>query len=81
MIFLKWPVLRICVEVFGFINLFGDFFPVMLGFLRSMPVVGPVLWGPYIGSVCPPFSGTLSSVSICVCVSCWGLFRVITVVW
>jgi hypothetical protein len=52
MIFLKWPVIGICVEVFGFINLFGDFFPVVLGFLRSLPFIGPVLRGPYIGPVC-----------------------------
>jgi len=41
----------ICVEVFGFINLFGDFFPVVLGFLRQFPVIGPILRGPYIGPV------------------------------
>ena len=51
LIFLKWPVVGICVEVFGFINLFGDFFPVVLGFLRQLPVVGPILRGPYIGPV------------------------------
>ena len=51
LIFLKWPVVGICVEVFGFINLFGDFFPVVLGFLRQLPFIGPVLRGPYIGAV------------------------------
>lgn len=48
---MKWPILGIIVEVFGFINLFGDFFPVVLGFLRQLPVVGSVLRGPYIGPV------------------------------
>ena len=52
LIFLKWPIVGIAVEVFGFINLFGDFFPVVLGFLRQLPFVGPVLRGPYIGAVC-----------------------------
>ena len=53
MIFLKWPVVGICVELFGFVNLFGDFFPVVLGFLRQLPFIGPVLRGPYIGPVFP----------------------------
>jgi hypothetical protein len=39
------------VELFGFINLFGDFFPVVLGFLRQLPFVGPVLRGPVVGPV------------------------------
>jgi hypothetical protein len=41
----------ISVELFGFINLFGDFFPVILGFLRQLPFIGPVLRAPYIGPV------------------------------
>ena len=53
LIFLKWPVVGISVELFGFINLFGDFFPVVLGFLRQLPFIGPVLRGPYIGTVHP----------------------------
>ena len=39
------------MELFGFINLFGDFFPVVLGFLRQLPFIGPILRGPVIGPV------------------------------
>ena len=59
LIFLKWPVIGISVEFFGLINLFGDFFPVVLGFLRQLPFIGPVLRGPYIGPVTNPIKMTL----------------------
>jgi len=58
LIFLKWPIIGISIEVFGFINLFGDFFPVILGFLRSLPVVGPILRGPYIGPALDRVAGS-----------------------
>ncbi|CEP00178.1 Got1/Sft2-like family [Plasmodiophora brassicae] len=38
-----WPVIGIAVELFGMINLFGNFFPVIVTFLRSLPVIGPLL--------------------------------------
>lgn len=50
---MKWPIVGISIELFGFINLFGDFFPVVLGFLRQLPFIGTVLRGPYIGPVHP----------------------------
>ena len=34
------------VEVFGILNLFGNFFPIILSLLRNMPVIGPVLQHP-----------------------------------
>lgn len=43
LVFLKWPVIGMAIELFGFINLFGDFFPVVLSFLRKMPVIGTFL--------------------------------------
>jgi hypothetical protein len=47
-------MIGISVELFGFINLFGDFFPVVLGFLRQLPFIGPMLRAPYIAPVPSP---------------------------
>lgn len=52
LVFLKWPFIGVIIEVFGFINLFGDFFPVVVGFLRRLPVIGNVLSAPGISKVC-----------------------------
>merc|ERR1719270_601476 len=31
-----WPIIGVCVELFGFINLFGDFFPSFLAWLQHI---------------------------------------------
>eukprot|EP01128_Nolandella_sp_AFSM9_P012053 TRINITY_DN8917_c0_g1_i1.p1 TRINITY_DN8917_c0_g1~~TRINITY_DN8917_c0_g1_i1.p1 ORF type:complete len:137 (+),score=18.08 TRINITY_DN8917_c0_g1_i1:157-567(+) len=43
-----YTIVGLAVEVFGFVNLFGNFFPLALAFMRRMPVVGTVLSWPYI---------------------------------
>ncbi|ODQ52509.1 Got1-domain-containing protein [Saitoella complicata NRRL Y-17804] len=48
MVLIKWPITGVAVELFGFLNLFGSFFPVILSFLRSLPVIGPVVRHPAI---------------------------------
>ncbi|KAG8998010.1 Golgi Transport [Tulasnella sp. JGI-2019a] len=48
LVFCKWPIIGMLVEVFGFLNLFGDFFPVIVTFLRQVPGIGTVLSMPYI---------------------------------
>ncbi|KAI9293763.1 Got1-domain-containing protein [Neoconidiobolus thromboides FSU 785] len=48
MVFLKWRVIGLMIEVVGFINLFGDFFPIILRFLRSIPFVGTLLNFPFV---------------------------------
>ncbi len=45
LVFIKHPIIGILIEVFGFVNLFGDFFPVILSFLTRLPVIGPWLTG------------------------------------
>ncbi|UZJ52198.1 hypothetical protein CBS101457_001518 [Exobasidium rhododendri] len=43
LVFAKWTIIGMMVELFGFLNLFGDFFPVILNFLRQMPFIGTAL--------------------------------------
>lgn len=40
------PVIGMASEAWGFVNLFGDFFPVAVSFLRRVPVIGNVLSMP-----------------------------------
>ena len=37
------PVLGITLEIFGLLNLFGNMFPILLMFLRNLPVVGDLI--------------------------------------
>jgi len=46
LVFIKWPMIGIFIELFGFINLFGDFFPVILSFMRNLPIIGNILNKP-----------------------------------
>ena len=46
-----WTFIGFVVEFFGFINLFGDFFPVVLNFLRQVPLLGTLLNLPVIRDV------------------------------
>ncbi|KAJ2778541.1 Golgi Transport [Coemansia javaensis] len=57
LVLVKWPIFGILVEAFGFLNLFGDFFPVVISFLRSLPVVGRVFSLPGIRQVVDRIGG------------------------
>jgi len=48
LVIIGWPFIGIVVEVFGFINLFGDFFPVALAFMRRLPIIGTFLNIPFV---------------------------------
>lgn len=43
LILVKWALIGICVETYGFWLLFSGFFPTVLGFLRRLPVLGSLL--------------------------------------
>ncbi|OCB88442.1 Got1-domain-containing protein [Sanghuangporus baumii] len=58
LVFLKWPFVGVVIETFGFLNLFGDFFPVILTFLRQLPFVGTLLSLPYIRDVADRLAGS-----------------------
>uniref|UniRef100_A0A6G4ZY49 Putative vesicle transport protein got1b n=1 Tax=Rhipicephalus microplus TaxID=6941 RepID=A0A6G4ZY49_RHIMP len=46
-----FPLIGIIVETYGFILLFSGFFPVVINFLRRIPILGSLLNLPLIGPV------------------------------
>lgn len=46
-----WPVFGMLVEIYGFIQLFKGFFPVVINFLRRVPIIGNLLMLPGISTV------------------------------
>ncbi|XP_013786732.1 vesicle transport protein GOT1B-like [Limulus polyphemus] len=52
-----WPIAGILVETYGFIMLFSGFFPVVVNFLRRIPVLGTLLSLPYISKVVDRIGG------------------------
>ncbi|PAV18557.1 Got1-domain-containing [Pyrrhoderma noxium] len=62
LVFLKWPFIGVIVETIGFLNLFGDFFPVILTFLRQLPFIGTLLSLPYIRDVADRIAGSRQSI-------------------
>lgn len=57
-----WPVIGMCVEMYGFFLLFSGFFPVAVNFLRRVPIIGTILDLPYIRSVADRIAGSNSMV-------------------
>mmetsp|Transcript_9025 Transcript_9025/g.12409 ORF Transcript_9025/g.12409 Transcript_9025/m.12409 type:complete len:142 (-) Transcript_9025:28-453(-) len=51
LVLIGWPFIGMCVETFGFINLFHDFFPYVFSFLLRLPFIGPFLRLPGIKQV------------------------------
>jgi len=43
-----WAFIGLVIEIFGFINLFGNFFPYALAVLRRLPIIGHLLNLPLI---------------------------------
>ncbi|CAE6417273.1 unnamed protein product [Rhizoctonia solani] len=61
LVFFKWPFIGMIIETFGFLNLFGDFFPVIVTFLRQLPFIGTFLSLPYIKGFVDRIAGTRTS--------------------
>ncbi|CCF60030.1 hypothetical protein KAFR_0I02510 [Kazachstania africana CBS 2517] len=51
LILLKWTFTGFIIESMGIFNLFGDFFGTIVTFLRSMPIVGPILSHPKVAPI------------------------------
>lgn len=43
LILVRWPLIGFCVELYGIMVLFGDFFGTIAAFARNAPVVGPYI--------------------------------------
>lgn len=46
LILIGWTFIGLGIEVFGFFNLFANFFPIALSWMRSMPYIGSLLSAP-----------------------------------
>ncbi|KAJ2613568.1 Golgi Transport [Coemansia sp. RSA 1365] len=57
LVLVKWPIVGILIEAFGFLNLFGDFFPVAINFLRGLPIIGRVFSLPGVRQLVDRFGG------------------------
>lgn len=55
-----WPFVGMIIETYGFIVLFSGFFPVVVNFLRRVPVLGMFLRLPFIGSFIDRLAGDTS---------------------
>ncbi|KAI8099813.1 putative GOT1-membrane protein required for ER to Golgi transport [Halteromyces radiatus] len=58
LVFCKWTIIGMLVEIFGILNLFGDFFPLVFAFLRRLPIIGSVLNHPGIEKIFQQFSSS-----------------------
>ena len=54
---LGWPIVGMVIEIYGFIALFGGFFPMAINTLRCLPVIGTILALPGISNVCDTIVG------------------------
>lgn len=45
-----WPFVGMIVEIYGFVQLFKGFFPVVINFLRRVPVIGNIMLLPGIST-------------------------------
>ncbi len=51
LILLKWSIIGFIIEIVGILGLFGDFFGIIVGFLKSVPYLGPILTNRFIEPV------------------------------
>ena len=61
LVFSGWSVVGILLEMFGILNLFGSFFPLVVSFLRTLPIIGNFLSLPGVSGFVDRLSGKTSS--------------------
>ena len=57
MILAKWTFIGFIIESVGIMGLFGDFFGIIVQFLRSLPVIGTILSHPSVAPVIDRLAG------------------------
>lgn len=57
LILAKWTFIGFIVETVGIFGLFGDFFGIVVQFLRSLPIIGPILSHPAVAPVVDRIAG------------------------
>ncbi|XP_037834315.1 golgi transport 1Bb isoform X1 [Kryptolebias marmoratus] len=50
-VLIGWPIVGVVLEIYGFFLLFRGFFPVAVGFIRRVPVLGSLLSLPGISAL------------------------------
>ncbi|KAK9450291.1 Got1/Sft2-like family-domain-containing protein [Limtongia smithiae] len=57
LILLRRPITGFIIEFCGILALFGDFFSIVVAFLRSVPFIGPILSSPFIAPTIDRLAG------------------------
>ncbi|XP_050521987.1 vesicle transport protein GOT1B isoform X1 [Daktulosphaira vitifoliae] len=55
-----WPLVGMLLEIYGFILLFSGFFPVVINFMRRVPVLGTLLNLPILSGILDRIAGDTS---------------------
>ncbi|ORX61502.1 Got1-domain-containing protein [Hesseltinella vesiculosa] len=56
LVFCRWTIVGMLVEVFGILNLFGDFFPMLFAFVKRLPIIGSFFNNPSVDAAFQRFS-------------------------
>lgn len=57
LVLMRWGVIGMLLEGFGFVNLFGNFLPTVLSFARQLPYVSVVLDLPVVADLLDMITG------------------------
>ncbi|GFQ96970.1 vesicle transport protein GOT1B [Trichonephila clavata] len=52
-----WPLVGMLIEIYGFIVLFSGFLPIVVNFLRRVPVLGTILNFPILNKIIDKIAG------------------------
>ncbi|CAF0857450.1 unnamed protein product [Adineta ricciae] len=62
LVLIGWPVIGMLIECYGFFLLFGGFIPIVINFLRRLPIIGSILLLPGIRQITDKLSDSRSMV-------------------